>query len=94
MTGLVNDGRRDDMEPKFLALDQDKQDRILNAAMEEFARNGYKNTSTNKIVKQAGISKGLLFHYFSNKKELYLMIVRLLRRLVFNGDPRKSRLGK
>ena len=74
MTGLVNNSWRDDMEPKFLALDQDKQDRILNAAMEEFAGNGYKNTSTNKIVKKAGISKGLLFHYFSNKKELYLMI--------------------
>ncbi|SFG59697.1 transcriptional regulator, TetR family [Halobacillus alkaliphilus] len=62
------------MEPKFLALDQEKQDRILNAAMEEFAGNGYKNTSTNTIVKKAGISKGLLFHYFSNKKELYLKI--------------------
>ncbi|ASF39146.1 TetR family transcriptional regulator [Halobacillus halophilus] len=62
------------MEPKFLALEQEKQDRILNAAMKEFAQNGYKNTSTNNIVKQAGISKGLLFHYFTNKRELYLTL--------------------
>jgi len=62
------------MEPKFLALEQEKQDRILNAAMKEFAQNGYKNTSTNNIVKQAGISKGLLFHYFTNKKELFLTL--------------------
>ncbi|WP_409250821.1 TetR/AcrR family transcriptional regulator [Bacillus sp. SCS-153A] len=62
------------MEQKFFSLDQDKQDKILNAALTEFAMKGYKNASTNEIVKEAGISKGLLFHYFSNKKELYLFL--------------------
>jgi AcrR family transcriptional regulator len=33
--------------------------------------NGYKNGSTDVIVKEAGISKGLLFHYFGTKQELY-----------------------
>ncbi|OKP95156.1 TetR/AcrR family transcriptional regulator [Paenibacillus sp. P46E] len=62
------------MFSKFLNLSKDKQDRIINAALQEFALKGYQNASTNEIVKQAGISKGLLFHYFNNKKDLYLFL--------------------
>jgi TetR/AcrR family transcriptional regulator len=62
------------MSSKFLSLNQEKQERILNAALKEFAQKGYENASTNEIVKSAEISKGLLFHYFNNKKELYLFL--------------------
>lgn len=59
---------------KFESLQQEKKQRILNAAIEEFAVNGYDNASTNSIVKKANISKGLLFHYFESKKNLFLYI--------------------
>lgn len=62
------------MFSKFLNLEAEKQTKILNAALKEFAQKGYKNASTNEIVKEAGISKGLLFHYFKNKKELFLFL--------------------
>lgn len=62
------------MFAKFLNLNPEKQDRILNAALKEFAKKGYQNASTNAIVKEAEISKGLLFHYFNNKKDLYLFL--------------------
>ncbi|MCL6571972.1 MAG: TetR/AcrR family transcriptional regulator [Bacillus sp. (in: Bacteria)] len=62
------------MFSKFLNLDTEKQDRIMNAAMKEFALKGYDRASTNEIVKDAGISKGLLFHYFGNKKQLFLFL--------------------
>ena len=62
------------MISKFLSLDTEKQNRILNAALKEFAQKGYRNASTNEIVKSAEISKGLLFHYFKNKKVLYLFL--------------------
>lgn len=62
------------MVSKFLNLDSEKQNRILNAAINEFAEKGYENASTNEIVKDAGISKGLLFHYFKNKKQLFLFL--------------------
>ncbi|NOW89911.1 AcrR family transcriptional regulator [Clostridium beijerinckii] len=62
------------MVSKFLNLDSEKQNRILNAAINEFAEKGYENASTNDIVKEAGISKGLLFHYFKNKKQLFLFL--------------------
>jgi len=59
---------------KFLNLDKEKQERILNAAMKEFAHKGYDNASTNEIVKEANIGKGMLFHYFNSKKELFLFL--------------------
>lgn len=62
------------MVSKFFNLSLEKQIRILNAAMKEFASKGYENASTNKIVKEAEISKGLLFHYFNSKKQLFLFL--------------------
>lgn len=58
------------MHSTFLSLNEEKQKKIINAAMKEFARKGYKNASTNEIVLGADISKGSLFHYFGSKKEL------------------------
>lgn len=47
---------------------------IINAAMEVFAQNEYKRASTDLIAAKAGVSKGLLFYYFHNKKELYMFM--------------------
>ncbi|XKF67493.1 TetR/AcrR family transcriptional regulator [Virgibacillus necropolis] len=63
------------MNPTFHNLDDAKQKRILNAALQEFAENGYERASTNQIVKNAGIGKGMLFYYFNNKKDLYLYLI-------------------
>jgi len=59
---------------KFLALPEEKRERILNAAMKEFLQ-GYKKASTDNIVREAGISKGLLFHYFETKEKLYNFLI-------------------
>lgn len=59
------------MNEKFFDLKQEKQDRMINAALKVFAMNGYQHASTDEIVKEAGISKGLLFHYFISKIGLY-----------------------
>ncbi len=44
---------------------------MINASLKIFALNGYKHASTDDIVKEAGISKGLLFHYFDSKIGVY-----------------------
>jgi len=59
---------------KFLSQPKEKQERIINAAMAEFTA-GYKKASTDNIVREAGISKGLLFHYFGTKENLYNFLV-------------------
>ncbi|MCR4922424.1 MAG: TetR family transcriptional regulator [Lachnospiraceae bacterium] len=62
------------MNPKFFDVKKEKQDAIINACLKIFAENGYKKASTDVIVKEAGISKGLLFHYFESKKGAYQFI--------------------
>lgn len=59
------------MNDKFFDLKKDKQDRMINAALKVFAMQGYKHASTDDIVKEAGVSKGLLFHYFESKIGVY-----------------------
>ena len=44
---------------------------MINAALKVFAIYGFNKASTDDIVKEAGISKGLLFHYFESKKGTY-----------------------
>ena len=66
---------------RFLKLDAPKQNRILNAAMKEF-QYGYKKASTDIIVKEAGISKGLIFHYFGTKEQLFTFLVRYALELI------------
>ncbi|WP_407309700.1 TetR/AcrR family transcriptional regulator [Desulfosporosinus sp. SB140] len=58
----------------FFRLDREKKMRIINTAMNEFAQKGFKNASTDEIVKAAEISKGSLYHYFKSKKNLYLFL--------------------
>ena len=62
------------MNDKFFDLKKEKQDRMINAALKVLALNGYKHASTDDIVREASISKGLLFHYFISKVGLYEFI--------------------
>lgn len=62
----------------FLELNEEKQDRITEAAIREFAEFGYENSSTNRIVKNSGISKGSLFKYFESKEEMYFYLIDLV----------------
>lgn len=64
------------MNPRFQELPEEKQLAILNAAMEVFAKYDYPKASTDLIAAKAGVSKGLLFYYFHNKKELYFAVYR------------------
>lgn len=62
------------MNGKFFDLKKEKQDRMINAALKVFAMQGYRHASTDDIVREAAISKGLLFHYFGSKLGVYTFI--------------------
>ena len=62
------------MNGKFFDLQKEKQDRMINAALKVFALQGYRHASTDDIVREAGISKGLLFHYFGSKIGVYTFV--------------------
>ncbi|MBN2796319.1 MAG: TetR/AcrR family transcriptional regulator [Clostridia bacterium] len=65
------------MNDTFLQLEKSKQERIIKAASEEFIEKGFRMASTNQIVKKAEIGKGMLFHYFNNKEELFQDLCKL-----------------
>ncbi|MBQ6489784.1 MAG: TetR/AcrR family transcriptional regulator [Solobacterium sp.] len=62
------------MNPKFYNLPIEKQQAVINAGFHVFSQNSYKKSPMSEIAETAGISKSLLFHYFTNKKELYLFL--------------------
>lgn len=56
-------------------ISQEKKDRIISVALEEFATKGFSNANTNIIAEKAGISVGSLFKYFENKENFFLTVV-------------------
>ena len=62
------------MTTKLLELEPTRRNAILNAALKEFASKGYDEASTNVIAKEAGISKGLMFHYVGSKENLFFVV--------------------
>lgn len=57
--------------------------RILTAAFKLMAKNGFESTSIAQIAKEAGVSKGLMYNYFSSKEELLQAIIN---RTMREGD--------
>lgn len=66
----------------FWHLPADKQERVLNAALTEFADQGYHQASLNRLVAQAGIAKGSLYQYFPNKEGIFRYVFQLALKLV------------
>lgn len=76
------------MNKKFFELPEEKRQRIINAGFEVFSKSEYKHASTDLIAAKAGISKGLLFYYFHNKRTLYMFLFECAEKLL-----RESVLG-
>ena len=70
------------MNEAFHKLPKEKQQDICNAAMEVFGDYEYKRASTDLIASKAGVSKGLLFYYFHNKKALYLHTFEYVSKII------------
>ena len=59
------------MNERFNQLSEDRQAQILNGAMQAFAEYGYDKCSMADVAMYAGVSKPLIFHYFTSKIELF-----------------------
>lgn len=55
----------------------ERKKQLLRVALDVFIEKGYYGTSTREIARRAGVSSGLLFHYFSNKDSIYLELVKI-----------------
>ncbi len=57
--------------PRFQKLTDAKQRLILDTAAEEFAAKGFDGASYNEIIEKCGLSKGVMYYYFDDKKDLF-----------------------
>jgi len=58
----------------FFNLKEEKQQRILSAALHEIAANGYDKASVTRIVKEAGIATGSFYQYFEDMDDLFVYV--------------------
>ena len=61
----------------------DKKNRIIEAGYELFARDGYFNTNTAQIAKHAGVSTGIVYGYFRDKRDILLEVLSIYIDRVF-----------
>jgi AcrR family transcriptional regulator len=79
---------------RFLRLPSIKQERILNAAVEEFSERAFADANLANIVRNAGVARGSLYQYFDSKEDLYRYILseisrrkmKFLNPLLFQND--------
>ena len=59
----------------FERISEERRERILEIATNEFSSKGYENANINVIARNAGISIGLMYKYFSAKEDLFLTCI-------------------
>ena len=69
---------------QFEEIREEKKSLIMDSALEHFAREGFHATTITHIAQHAGISKGLLYNYFSSKEDLLAAIIQKSISEVFN----------
>ena len=70
------------------------RNRILDAAVEVFNRQGVAQTSLNDVAKEAGVTRGAIYWHFANKVAMFdAMINRLICPLLINGEDRDERIA-
>lgn len=50
----------------------EKKEKIINAGFELICKEGYHNTDTSKIAKKAGVSTGIIYQYFKDKRDIFI----------------------
>src|SRR5262249_30277305 len=55
---------------KYLLMKHDRRQEILAAAMELFAKKGFRGTTTRDLASQAEVNEAIIFRHFNNKQEL------------------------
>lgn len=63
----------------FYNLKKAKQDRIANAAIDEFQDKIYEQVKLSEIIKKANIPRGSFYQYFKDKEDLYLYLISMIR---------------
>ena len=63
----------------FLRLPEEKRNRFLEAAWEEFTTVPFSRASINQIIRRAGIPRGSFYQYFTDKSDLFTYLMEDVR---------------
>ena len=69
----------------FLRLNDEKKKKLINASFKEFSLNNFNDASINRIIKEAGISRGSFYMYFEDKKDLYFYLLEQYGEILSNN---------
>ena len=69
-----------DVKSRRVMQGQETRDALLAAARELFGTQGYAATSTEEVVAAAGVTKGALYHHFSDKEQLFRAVFEQIQR--------------
>lgn len=62
----------------FYNLEKDKKDRLIEACLEEFSSYTFTDSSINRIIKNAEISRGSFYQYFEDKEDCYMEVLGMI----------------
>lgn len=86
-------------EPRWRRLEPDeRRHQILASAVRHFGERPYADVSVAEVARDAGVARGLVNHYFGNKRDLYLAVVRVMLfvpegEMEIPGDSRQERIA-
>ena len=69
----------------FLRLNDEKKKKLIDASFKEFSLNNFNDASINRIIKDAGISRGSFYMYFVDKKDLYFYLLEQHLEILINN---------
>jgi AcrR family transcriptional regulator len=74
--------------PRWTRLERDeRREQILSAARRLFSERRFDAVSTSEVALEAGVTRGLVHHYFGTKRGLYLEVVRSMLAAAPDADP-------
>ncbi len=56
---------------------EDRREQLIDAALRAFAQKGFNRTTNKDIAREAGVTPGLIYHYFKSKEALLQAIIEL-----------------
>jgi len=68
----------------FFRLPEEKRQRLIDAAWEEFSRTSFSDASINRIIHEARIPRGSFYQYFADKEDLFWYLLAGVREHISN----------
>ncbi|WP_020526962.1 TetR/AcrR family transcriptional regulator [Flexithrix dorotheae] len=63
-------------EEQFASMREKSKELLMDTALQLFSKKGFHSTSISQITNEAGVAKGILYHYFKSKEELLVAIIQ------------------